>query len=407
MFELVRQGRRLTHGAHRRRRPRGRHRRARRGRLDDAARALDRHRAPDGGRQGLQLLGPADGRAVARDPARRRPRRLHAVRRAHPHRRHDGVQRHQQPPRPPPDRLDRRRRARSRSSRGSRRRSRRSGPGCGRSPPTGCRCSTAPATFDNTYIATGYSMQGVTLAPPSGRGAGRDDRDRQAAAAARAVPARPLPARSRCPPTRRLRTSRREPRDRRLRVAIIGSGNIGTDLMMKVERSPALELAGMAGIDPESDGLRAGARARPSPSPPTGLAGLLDAGRGASTSRSTRPRPERMPSTPGCWPSAGSRSVDLTPAALGPAVVPPVNLGEHARRAPRSTWSPAARRRRSRSWPRSPRVADVSLRRDRLDHLVALGRPGHPPEHRRVHDRRRRAGWRRSAAPTRPRRSSS
>ena len=53
--------------------------------------------------------------------------------------------------------------------RGRRPRSRTSGRACGRSPPTGCRSSTAPGAFDNTYIATGYAMQGVTLAPTSGR----------------------------------------------------------------------------------------------------------------------------------------------------------------------------------------------------------------------------------------------
>src|SRR5580704_1465204 len=76
----------------------------------------------------------------------------------------------------------------------------------------------------------------------------------------------------------------------RLRVAIIGTGNIGTDLMFKIERSPRLELAGVAGIDPTSPGLQL-AREH---------AHLLA---------------ER-----------GIRSVDLTPAALGPAIVPPVNL---------------------------------------------------------------------------------
>ena len=117
--------------------------------------------------------------------------------------------------------------------------------------------------------------------------------------------------------------------DRRpLRVAIIGSGNIGADLMIKVERSAALELAGMAGIDPESDGLRR-ARERGHVATDGGLAALLDLVQGIdlafdATSAHAHPEHARL------LVERGITSVDLTPAALGPAVVPPVNLEEHA-----------------------------------------------------------------------------
>jgi acetaldehyde dehydrogenase len=113
----------------------------------------------------------------------------------------------------------------------------------------------------------------------------------------------------------------------RLRVAIIGSGNIGTDLMMKVERSPLLELVGMAGIDPESDGLRT-ARERGHTVTHGGLAELLEQVDGidlAFDATSARAHPEHAR----LLAARGIRSVDLTPAALGPAVVPPVNLSQH------------------------------------------------------------------------------
>ncbi|WP_327088725.1 acetaldehyde dehydrogenase (acetylating) [Nonomuraea sp. NBC_01738] len=114
------------------------------------------------------------------------------------------------------------------------------------------------------------------------------------------------------------------------RVAIIGSGNIGTDLMFKVKRlSKSLEVGAMVGIDPESDGL---ARAKRMGVPTTheGVEGLvampgfdeisvvLDAtSAGAHRHNEAVLRPY------------GKKVVDLTPAALGPYVVPAVNLDSH------------------------------------------------------------------------------
>jgi acetaldehyde dehydrogenase len=115
---------------------------------------------------------------------------------------------------------------------------------------------------------------------------------------------------------------------RPFRVAIIGTGNIGSDLMVKVERSPRLELAGVAGIDPASPGLAA-ARARGVPATEHGLAALLelvpdiDVAFDATTAGAHAAHAELLA-------ARGIRSVDLTPAALGPPVVPPVNLSEYA-----------------------------------------------------------------------------
>ncbi|MBE3204598.1 MULTISPECIES: acetaldehyde dehydrogenase (acetylating) [Parafrankia] len=114
------------------------------------------------------------------------------------------------------------------------------------------------------------------------------------------------------------------------KVAVIGSGNIGTDLMIKILRtSEVLEIAAMVGIDAESDGL---ARARRLKVATTheGIDGLLrmpefddieivfDA-----TSAGAHARNDEL------LRARGRRVIDLTPAAIGPYVVPPVNLDAH------------------------------------------------------------------------------
>ncbi|MGW1235654.1 acetaldehyde dehydrogenase (acetylating) [Streptomyces californicus] len=117
---------------------------------------------------------------------------------------------------------------------------------------------------------------------------------------------------------------------RSTKVAVIGSGNIGTDLMIKILRlSDSLEIAAMVGIDPDSDGL---ARARRLKVATTheGVDGLVGLDEFAdveivfdATSAGAHRRHDEV------LRSLGRRVVDLTPAALGPYVVPPVNGEAH------------------------------------------------------------------------------
>jgi acetaldehyde dehydrogenase len=114
---------------------------------------------------------------------------------------------------------------------------------------------------------------------------------------------------------------------RRSKVAVIGSGNIGTDLMMKVLRvSESLEMGAMVGIDPESDGL-ARARALGVPVVSDGVRGLLAMPGFDDLSvvfDATSAKAHVLNS--GLLQGSGTAMVDLTPAALGPFVVPAVNL---------------------------------------------------------------------------------
>ncbi|BAK14490.1 acetaldehyde dehydrogenase [Solibacillus silvestris StLB046] len=112
-----------------------------------------------------------------------------------------------------------------------------------------------------------------------------------------------------------------------LKVAILGSGNIGTDLMKKIMRSSNLELVAVIGIDPESDGLRK-AREAGFQTFHTGLDGFLDAGVKVdavfdATSAYTHIKHAEQLRV------HNIRAIDLTPAAIGPLIVPTVNLHAH------------------------------------------------------------------------------
>ena len=116
---------------------------------------------------------------------------------------------------------------------------------------------------------------------------------------------------------------------KKIKCALIGPGNIGTDLLAKLQRSPVLEPVWMVGIDPTSDGLKK-ARELGLKTTADGVDGLLPHLRGDgvqivfdATSAYVHAENSRKVN------ALGAMMIDLTPAAIGPYCVPPVNLREH------------------------------------------------------------------------------
>ena len=115
----------------------------------------------------------------------------------------------------------------------------------------------------------------------------------------------------------------------KIKCALIGPGNIGTDLLAKLQRSPVLEPVWMVGIDPESDGLKR-ARAMGIKTTSEGVDGLVPHMRRDgvqivfdATSAYVHAENSRKVN------AEGALMIDLTPAAIGPYCVPPVNLKAH------------------------------------------------------------------------------
>jgi len=117
--------------------------------------------------------------------------------------------------------------------------------------------------------------------------------------------------------------------NRKIKCALIGPGNIGTDLLAKLQRSPVLQPVWMVGIDPNSDGLKR-AREMGIKTTAEGVDGLVRHMRDDgvqivfdATSAYAHAENSRKVN------AQGAMMIDLTPAAIGPYCVPPVNLREH------------------------------------------------------------------------------
>jgi acetaldehyde dehydrogenase len=112
--------------------------------------------------------------------------------------------------------------------------------------------------------------------------------------------------------------------------AIIGSGNIGTDLMLKIANtSKSLNLIGVIGIDPESEGLAMASTMNIATSS-TGLQGFMEMPEYSDTQiffDATSAGAHQMHHD--LISKDGKQMIDLTPAAIGPYCVPVVNLSEH------------------------------------------------------------------------------